>query len=53
MKWNEMKYIIFNKITTNSGNTWKKNTRKLINYLTFMMKKNIKKAKLWRNALDG
>ena len=23
MKWNEMKYIIFNKITTNSGNTWK------------------------------
>ena len=49
--WNEMKYIYFlhnlHKFTTISGNTWKQNVRKLI----FIIK-NIKRAKLRRNALD-
>ena len=50
MKWNEMKYILFNKIYNNNI----QNTRKLINYISNVHdKKNIKKAKLWRNTLDG
>ena len=50
MKWN---ILFLTKLQQIQVVPEKKNTRKLINYLTFMMKKNIKKAKLWRNALDG
>ena len=46
MKWSEMKYIIFNKITTNSGNTWKKKHKKTYKLSNSHDKKNIKKAKL-------
>ena len=57
-KYNEMKWNIsfLIKFTTNSGNTWKQNTRKLINYLIFMIKKYkeskiVKKCLRWINLL--
>ena len=59
MKWNEMKYILFNKIYINLQQFQvipeNKTQGNLINYLIFMIKKmiKIKKAKLWRNDLDG
>ena len=55
----EMKYILFNKIYINLQQFQvipeNKTQGNLINYLIFMIKKmiKIKKAKLWRNALDG
>ena len=53
MKWNGFFLI---KFTTISGNTWKQNTRKRINYLTFMIKKYkeskiVKKYLRWKNLL--
>ena len=50
MKWD----ILFSIKFTNSGNNWKQNTRKLINYLTFLMKKYkesqiVKKCLRWIN----
>ena len=53
MKWNIFFLI---KFATISGNTWKQNTRKLINYLIFMIKKYkeskiVKKCLGWINLL--
>ena len=59
MKWNEIKYILFNKIYINLQQFQvipeNKTQGNLINYLIFMIKKmiKIKKAKLWGNVLDG
>ena len=54
--WNEKKYILFSKIYINLQHfqviSENKTQRKFINYLIFIIKK-IKKAKLWRNILDG
>ena len=57
--WNEMKYILFNIIYIDLQQLQvipeKKTQEKLIKYLIFMKihEKNIKRVKLWRNALDG
>ena len=53
MKWNIFFLI---KFTTTSGNTLKQNSRKLINYLIFMIKKYkesniVKKCLGWINLL--
>ena len=49
---NEMKWNVFFliKFATISGNTWKQNTRKLINYPIFMIKKIYKESKIMKKC---
>ena len=51
MKWNEMKYIIFNKITTNSGNTLKKKHKKTYKLSNIHDEKKYKESKIVKKCL--